>query len=290
MRAPSSVWLLPGVCWVSCSLASLSTQIEVSMASYGSGANEPLTQALGQYFDPTLSSLWGLAVGAAGMMAFGALAASSGRSDGVTIMQPTARPRAGALYAAKATAVGVIAAIVGQAVSFTAFMKGWRAVSGYGLSISLAQPGVLRAVTGGGLFLALAAILGFGLGALQHAVAPVRSIWPPLAGAFVAWAVLIAIPDGIAAEQPTRVIRWLPGAAGTQIWHTKTLDPGAFTPWTGLGVFCGYTAIAVFTGLIAFAGRAPVSGTRPDRRRYGAGQDVGGDVGAAGHDDDCLTR
>lgn len=257
MRAPSTAWLLAWACAVPALLASLSTQIDVSMASYGSDASETLTQALGRYFDPTLDSLWGLAVGVLGTMAFGALTASSGHSDTVMIMRPTARPRAGTLYAAKALAVGMVAACVGQVASFGAFLYGQGAISAYGVSASPAQPGVLRAVTGGGLFLALGAILGFGLGSLQHSVASARSVCPALAGVFVAWAGLIAVPDGISAGQPGPVTRWLPGAAGTQIWRTKTPDPGAFlAPWTGLEVFCGYAALAAFAGLIAFAGHA----------------------------------
>ena len=296
LRARSTAWLLPGVCAVSALLARLSTQIDVSMASYGSDANEALTQALGRGFDPTLDSLWGLAVGVAGMMTFGALAASSGYSDEVMVTRPTAAPRAGTLQAARAIAVAMIAGVVGQVASFAAFWHGQVGISGYGVSASLAQPGVLRAVTGGGLFLALGAILGFGLGALQHAVVPARSVWLPLAATLVVWAGLIAVPDAMSAGQPDQIVRWLPGAAGTQIWYTKA--PAFLAPWTGLGVFCGYAAIAVVAGLIASAGRVrgrrsrggPVSGTRRGRGRYGADQDVGGDVGAAGHDDDCLTQ
>jgi ABC-2 type transport system permease protein len=254
MRAPSAGWLLAGVCAVPALLAALSTQTEVSTASYGSDASESITQALGRYFDPTQDSLWGLAVGVLGMMAFGALTASSGHSDKVMIMWPTARPRAGTLYAAKALAVGMVAACVGLIASFGAFLYGQTAISSYGVSASLAQPGVFRAVIGGGLFLALGAVLGFGLGALQHAVASARSIWPGFAGACVAWAGLIAAPDLISAVHPGQA-RWLPGAAGTQIWRTKTPDPGALlAPWTGLEVFCGYAALAAVAGLIAFLG------------------------------------
>jgi hypothetical protein len=79
--------------------------------------------------------------------------------------------------------------------------------------------------------------------------------------------------------------------------HTTAPGPTALAPWTGLAVLWGYAAIAVLASLIAPAGHARgrrsrgglVSGTRRGRGRYGAGQHVGGDVGAAGHDDDCLT-
>ncbi len=257
VRARSTAWLLAGACAVPALLGSLSTQLDVSMASYGSDANEPLSQALGRNFDPTLDSLWGLAVGVLGMMAFGALTASSGHSDKAMIMGPTARPRASTLYNAKAIAVGTIAAAVGQVASFAAFLHGQMAVAGDGIGASLTQPGVLRAVVGGGLFLALGGILGFGLGAMQHAVAPARSVWPALVSAFVAWVGLIAVPDLISAVNPGPIAKWLPGAAGTQVWRTKMADPGVFlAPRTGLEVFSGYAAIAFLVGLIAFVQHA----------------------------------
>ena len=62
------------------------------------------------------------------------------------------------------------------------------------------------------------------------------------------------------------VDRWLPTAAGAQIWtvnhppHVNSASPiGAsgpmFSPWSGFALFCGYAVITLAAGLILFRNR-----------------------------------
>src|SRR5215471_3652440 len=75
---------------------------------------------------------------------------------------------------AQAAETSLFGLIVGQLVialvtSFASFLVGQAVLSTHHLNTTLGQPGVLRAVIGGGLFLAVCGLLSFGLGAvLRH--------------------------------------------------------------------------------------------------------------------------
>jgi hypothetical protein len=73
-------------------------------------------------------------------------------------------PRRGVFLTAKAIVVGLVTLVIGEALSFLAFFEGQAVLSGGAPTASLAQPGVLRAVALSGVFLALFALLGLGLG------------------------------------------------------------------------------------------------------------------------------
>ena len=62
--------------------------------------------------------------------------------------------------------VGLCTLVIGEALSFASFFFGQAVLSGGAPTAALNQPGVLRAVTLSGAFLALFALLGLGLGAI----------------------------------------------------------------------------------------------------------------------------
>src|SRR5260370_9149200 len=78
-------------------------------------------------------------------------------------------PRRGVSLAAKAVVFGAIALVVGLVTSFASYFVGQAILSSQHINSTIGQPGVLRAVIGGGLFLAVCGLLSFGLGAvLRH--------------------------------------------------------------------------------------------------------------------------
>jgi ABC-type transport system involved in multi-copper enzyme maturation permease subunit len=107
---------------------------------------------------------------------------------------------------------------------------------------------VLRAVIGGGLFLAVAGLLSFGLGAiLRHT-----------AGAISAAIGLLFVVTLLAGFLPyswsVHIDKWIPFNAGGAIWENVSGN-NPFSPWTGFAVFCGYAAIALIAGLLLFRKR-----------------------------------
>src|ERR1019366_2766528 len=134
--------------------------------------------------------------------------------------------------------------------SFASFFIGQAILSSKHLNTTLSQPHVLRAVIGGGLFLAVCGLLSFGLGAiLRHTAAAITA-------AIGLLFVLTIVSNFLPQSWQVHVDKWIPANAGSQIWTVVT-DPTAhlFSAWTGFGVFVAYAAIAIGAGFILFRKR-----------------------------------
>jgi ABC-2 type transport system permease protein len=137
-----------------------------------------------QPFDPIASIyfVWleypVLAVGVLGVLTF-----TSEFSTGQIRTTFTAVPRRLAVLVAKAGVVGAITLVLGEVLSFAAFLLSEALLSGHH-GVSLGHPGALRAVVAAGVSLCAVALLGVALGAIiRHT-----------AGALVALPLLIYLP------------------------------------------------------------------------------------------------
>src|SRR5262249_60862506 len=83
---------------------------------------------------------------------------------------PAGRRRLPVLWGKAALAAAATLA-VSLPAAFAAFLAGQSILARQHLSVPLSQPGVTRAVTGTALYLAVAALLGLGLGALLRSTA-----------------------------------------------------------------------------------------------------------------------
>lgn len=198
-------------------------------------------------------SLFGLLIGQLVIAVLGALTITSEYSTGMVRTTLTALPRRGVVYAAKATVFTGLALIAGLVTSFGAFFAGQLALSGAHASVTLSQPGVLRSVLGGGMFLAVCGLLSFGLGAiLRHTAGAITAAIGLL---FVTWSLSLFLPGPPSGWfGQADIDKWIPFNAGGALWeHISGLHP--FSPWTGFAVFCGYAAVAVIGGLVLFLRR-----------------------------------
>jgi ABC-2 type transport system permease protein len=128
------------------------------------------------------------------------------------------------------------------AASFAAviasFLTAQAILAGTGVSLSLTAPGVLRAVVGGALLLALTAAMGVGFGwLLRGTAAAVGGIFtflylPPLLG--------LLVPSA----GP-----FLPDNAGTAVLQTTAAE-GSLSPWAGLALFAGYAAAVLVVAAV----------------------------------------
>jgi len=193
-------------------------------------------------------SLFGLLLGQMVIAVLGALAITSEYSTGMVRTSLSVMPRRGVLLGAKAAVFAAVALVTGLVTSFVSYFLGQAILSGQHINSTLADPGVLRAVVGGGLFLAVCGLLSFGLGAmLRHS-----------AGAITASIALLFVVSTLSNFLPpswaVHVDKWLPFNAGGAIWQNVSA-PSMFSPWTGFALFCGYAAIALIGGLILFRRR-----------------------------------
>jgi ABC-2 type transport system permease protein len=196
----------------------------------------------------TETSLFGLILGQLVIAVLGALTITSEYSTGMIRTSLSVMPRRGVSLAAKAVVFGGIALVVGLVTSFASYFVGQAILSTQHINSMIGQPGVLRAVIGGGLFLAVCGLLSFGLGAvLRHT-----------AGAITASIGLLFVLSILSGFLPynwaVHVDKWIPFNAGGALWENQS-GTSMFSPWTGFAVFCGYALIALAAGLILFRKR-----------------------------------
>ncbi|HEV2636144.1 MAG TPA: ABC transporter permease [Actinocrinis sp.] len=193
--------------------------------------------------DLTNFSLTGVYLAQVALGALGVLVVSSEYGTGMIRATFTAVPQRRLVLAARGLVLASATVLLGEVSTFTAFSLGQTILSSKHIGTSLADPGVLRAVVGAGLYLSATALLGFGLGALLRHTA----------GALSAFFGLLYAPTALIDLLPTDwrndVINYMPVNAGSQIM-TVVHTGGALGAWTGFGVFLCYPAAALIGALI----------------------------------------
>jgi ABC-2 type transport system permease protein len=226
-----------------------------ALFSYGAAQNfshlPPGAQAASRAHEiarATQRSLFGLILGQLIIAVLGALTITAEYSTGMIRTSLSVLPRRGTVFAAKALVFGVIAVVAGLVSSFASYFLGQAVLSGQHINSTLGQPGVLRAVIGGGLFLGVCGLLSFGLGAL------IRHTAGAITASFGLLFVLVILAGFLPTSWAVHVDKWVPTNAGGAIWE-KVTGVHPFSPWTGFAVFCGYAALALAAGLYRFRNR-----------------------------------
>jgi ABC-2 type transport system permease protein len=233
----------------------VATVVLGAIATYGQANSHRAS-----YFDPTAWSLGGVWLTELLIGVVGALVITSEYSTGMIRTSLTAVPQRGLFIAAKAVVLAAVAFVTGLISSLAAFFVGQAIMSPRHISTTLGHPDVVRAVVGAALYLTVGALLAFGIGLLiRHTAAALPAV--------VAVLFLLPIAGNLLPHSlQNHVDKWLPTAAGAQIWtvvhapHLTSASPiGAngpmFPPWSGFAVFCGYAVIVVAAGLIVFRKR-----------------------------------
>jgi hypothetical protein len=154
-------------------------------------------------------------------------------------------PRRRTVLAAKAlvfAGTALVTATVSTVAAYLAFLAALPADTLTGTALT--APGVTRAVLGGGLYLTVYGLLGFGLGAVLRSSA--GAIATLLGVLFVPPLLLDILPG----SWKTTVGPYIPMQSGSQIFVAARREAVSLAPWTGFGVFCLYAAAAL---LVAFA-------------------------------------
>ncbi len=204
-------------------------------------------------FDPTARSLAGLFLGQIAIGVLGVLAMSAEYSTGTIRATLAAAPNRPLVLACKACVFGAVALIASEVLTFAAFGLGQQLLKGSTPYATLGQPGVLRAVAGAGLVLAVV-----GLFALA-----IATIIRHTAGAIAAYVgtmlVLPLILQAFPASFQQDVIKYLPLVIAEHMASTKPTDAfGAatlFSPWAGFAILCAYTVGLLIIGGVLFARR-----------------------------------
>ena len=187
-------------------------------------------------WDPTALSLDGMGIATLAIAVLGVLCISSEYSSGMIRTSLIAVPKRGRLLAAKSLVFAAVTFAVGEATCFVAFFVGQALISGHAPHAALADPGVARAVVGGGLYLSALAVLSVAAGTLLRRSA--AAITCMVAVLFVLPGIVQALPD----SWRNPVTEFWPTQAGSQLTSVH-LAAHSLQPWPGFGVMCLFVAI-----------------------------------------------
>lgn len=178
----------------------------------------------------------------------GVLIITSEYTTGMIRVTLTAIPQRRLMLTAKAVVFAATALLVGIAVSFAAYFVFQALLTGDSLRSSIGEPGVARALIGGGLYLTVLGLLGLGLGTI------IRSS----AGAIAALFTLLFVPQILVELLPqswkTTIGPYLPMEAGNQIF-SQHHEVGALSPWSGFAIFSLYAVAALVAAFVLIGQR-----------------------------------
>ncbi|WP_432134141.1 MULTISPECIES: ABC transporter permease [unclassified Streptomyces] len=198
-------------------------------------------------FDPTYISFAGMGLGQLAMIVFGVLVVANEYSTGMIRTSLAAVPQRGAFLFGKIGVATGLALAVGLATSFVTFFLGQAMLGEHKASIG--DPGVLRAVIGGGVYMTLIAVFSMGVAAMLRS--PMLSL-----GILMPFFFLISnILGNVSATE--KVGRYLPDQAGSRIMQVVTPvdDDTPYGPWGGLAIMAVWVAAAVAGGYVVLKRR-----------------------------------
>ena len=224
--------------------------------------------------DPTRRSLIGVFLGQLIFGVLGVLVVSAEYGTGTIRATLSAVPRRPVVLSAKIIVFGAVAVVISEILTFSAFALGQAILSAkhavgtkaaavqraqqLGVKIphnlqallsngsaSLGQPGVLRAVIGAGLYLAVLGLLALGLGTIVRHTAGAISAF---VGVVLVLPIIVeALPTGLS----NALARYLPANIGLVMFSTQGVPDrvaSAFSPWTGFALLVFYTVVALGIG------------------------------------------
>ena len=140
------------------------------------------------------------------------------------------------MLAAKCIVFAALVFAVSLLVAFPSFFIG-AALLHSKASVSLGDPGVLRAVIGAGLYLAVLGLFALAIGAL------VRHTGAGITGVIGFVLVLAPLAQLLPGSLGKHVHAYLPSEAGHLIAQAHRGSDDLLSPWEGFGVFCLWTAV-----------------------------------------------
>lgn len=195
-------------------------------------------------WDPLSVSFHAIGIAQLAIAVLGVMTVTSEYSTGMIRTSLAAIPRRGRFLASKLTVWTALALVVGEITAFAAFLLGQALIGTNAPTTNLGAPGVLRAVLGAGLYLAVIGLLASAIGTLVRNTA---------AGISAIVALIFVLP-GVAQALPTSwrnpVTEFWPTQAGSQIFsYTTQHSPHTLAAWPGFGVLVLFTAIVLAVAL-----------------------------------------
>ncbi|MFI9249722.1 ABC transporter permease [Streptomyces sp. NPDC053069] len=236
----STMWTLSLAVVVTTALGMLVSGL--SRSQFGS---MPARQRLS--FDPVFVSFAGMTLGQLALIVFGVLVVSNEYSTGMIRVSLAAVPQRATFLFSKIAVATALALAAGMVTGFAAFFLGQAMLGPHG--VQLGDPGVLRAVLGGGLYMTLIAMFSMGVAVMLRS--PMLSL-----GILMPFFFLISNVLGNV-DATKKIGQFLPDQAGSRIMRVvpRVGDAAPYGPWGGLGIMALWVIAALVGGYVLLARR-----------------------------------
>lgn len=188
---------------------------------------------------------WGTMVAQIPAIVLGALVITSEYGTGMIRATFAATPRRGRVIAAKAAVLTGVLLIGGLVTAFGGYFAGNWFLTEAGSGVPWGSEGLLRALIGNGVVLALLGLLTFAVGLLVRHTAAAISIVLGIV------AVLASLAWALPGDWGTWVAKVLPGNSTQAITSVVPFNPDVLGPWTGLGVLASQLVVMLALGVYA---------------------------------------
>ena len=226
----------PSALWTLLSAVILTVAFGI-LYSFLREARPPHGAAAVASFDAAGISLSGVQLAQIAVGVLGVLLITSEYASGLIRTTLAAVPRRLPVLWGKAATLTVATIAVSLPAAFAAFLAGQSILGRQHLAVHLSQPGVARAVIGCALYLAVAGLLGLGLGAL------LRSTAGGIAALFGLLFAVQLVAGFLPGSWANDVGKYVPSTAGQAVTTAHPDPASSLPPWTGFGVFCAYAAV-----------------------------------------------
>ena len=194
-------------------------------------------------FHPLDVALIGSQVAQLAIGVLGVLVISGEYSTGMIRATLSAVPKRLPVLWAKAAVYATVCFLLMLPATLIAFFASQAILSGHHIQIAFSHAHVARAVVGAALYLTVIAVFSLSLGAILRNTA----------GGIATFAAILFVIPPLMNVLPTSwndaASPYLPSNAGRAILAI-TRDSSSLAPWTGFGLFCGYTAVALLLAAV----------------------------------------
>ncbi|OPC78097.1 hypothetical protein B4N89_38500 [Embleya scabrispora] len=185
----------------------------------------------------------GVAFGQIAALVLGVMSMTAEYSTGMIRTSLTAVPWRASMLTAKAVVLALVLFVVGAITGFCCYFLANLMLDAKDVGVDLGEPGVIRALIGTGLYLAVLGLFGMALGVLLRHTA----------GAITLGIALIFVVGGVVGLIPGRTGDWIaklmPANAGGQVMSVEAADK-MLQPWPGFAVFAAETLILLLLGAL----------------------------------------
>jgi ABC-2 type transport system permease protein len=192
---------------------------------------------------------WGMMFAQVTAIVLGTLAVTSEYGTGMIRATLAATPRRGTVLAAKGLVLAATLFVAGTVTALAGYLAGNWFLEREGIGFALTDDGVLRAVTGSGLYMAGLGLFAAAVGLLVRHTAAALSI--VLGLVFVVGNMTMLLP-GAWGEWTTKL---MPGNAGSGVAIVEAFNPTLLDPWVGFAVFTAEIAAVLAVAAVAFTRR-----------------------------------